>query len=61
MIAAELMGSVYWRLLEQLEARRFDVLASPAARLSKIQKLYLVLRTWFRIATGQGIPNYGSP
>jgi 15-cis-phytoene synthase len=59
MIAAELMGSVYWRLLEKIEARRFDVLAAPAARLSKRQKLYLVFRTWFRVVTGRSIPNYG--
>jgi 15-cis-phytoene synthase len=61
MIAAELMGSVYWHLLGELQTRRFDVLASPAVRLSKGVKLYLVLRTWFRVASGKPIPNYGCP
>jgi 15-cis-phytoene synthase len=60
MIAAELMGSVYWHLLGKLEARRFDVLALPSARLGKALKMYLVLRTWFRVASGKLIPNYGS-
>jgi 15-cis-phytoene synthase len=60
MIAAELMGSVYWCLLAELQARRFDVLTSPAVRLSKGLKLYLVLRTWFRVASGKPISNYGT-
>jgi 15-cis-phytoene synthase len=61
MIAAELMGSVYWRLLRRLELRGFRVLGPEAARLSKPHKIYLVLRTWFRVVTGQTAPNYGSP
>ena len=61
MMAAEVMGSVYWRLLAQLERQRFDVLASPAARLTRAQKLYLVWRTWFRVTIGKATPNYGSP
>jgi len=58
MIAAELMGSVYWRLLCKLEARGFDVFASTA-RLSKWQKLALVFRTWWRFTSGTAAPNYG--
>ena len=59
MIAAELMGSVYWRLLGELESRQFDVLSPPLTRLNKIQKLYLILRTWLRLASGSRAPNYG--
>jgi phytoene synthase len=61
MIAAELMGAVYWRLLLELEARRFDVLSPTLTRLSKAQKIFLILRTWLRLAGGSGRPNYGQP
>jgi phytoene synthase len=61
MAAAELMGSVYWRLLEKLEARAFNVFGPEPTRVSKSQKLLLVLRTWLRIASGNLVPNYGTP
>ncbi|HWN97054.1 MAG TPA: presqualene diphosphate synthase HpnD [Methylomirabilota bacterium] len=60
MAAAELMGSVYWRLLQKLEARQFDVFGKPT-RVSKGQKILLILRTWLRIASGRIVPNYGTP
>jgi phytoene synthase len=47
MVAAELMGSVYWRLLCQLERRHFDVFGAKPARVSKLQKTLLVFRSWF--------------
>jgi len=59
MVAAELMGAVYWRLLCKLERSGFDVFGSRDARLSKGQKLLLILRTWFRWAVGSLKPNYG--
>jgi len=62
MVAAELMGSVYWRLLRKLEARQFNVLgAGGPTRLSKPHKLGLILQSWFRFATGTVTPNYGTP
>lgn len=61
MVAAELMGSVYWRLLRKLEARRFNVLGPEPTRLSKPHKLALILQSWIRFATGAVTPNYGSP
>lgn len=61
MVAAELMGSVYWRLLEKLEVRRFDVFGPEPTRLSRLQKLALIIRTWFRINSGAVAPNYGTP
>ena len=59
MATAELMGSVYWRLLEKLERQDFNVLNASPARLTKGQKLFLVLRTWYRLWTGALVPNYG--
>jgi 15-cis-phytoene synthase len=61
MAAAELMGSVYWRLLQKLEARQFNVFGPTLTRVSKGQKLILILRTWFRIFSGALVPNYGTP
>lgn len=59
--AAELMGSVYWRLLEKLAAREFNVFGPEPARVSKGQKILLILRTWLRLASGNVVPNYGAP
>lgn len=61
MVAAELMGSVYWRLLEKLQAARYDVFGDRPTRLTKLQKLALIARTWFRINSGAAAPNYGPP
>lgn len=59
MVAAELMGAVYWRLLRKLEQQDFPVLAPTPTKLAKLQKLALILRTWYRSATGAVAPNYG--
>jgi len=61
MTAAELMGSVYWRLLCKLEERHFDVFAPRPTRLSRGQKLLLIFRTWCRQSVGALTPNYGTP
>ena len=61
MIAAELMGSVYWRLLRKLERQQFNVFGPTPTRLNKGQKILLILRTWFRLSTGAAVPNYGTP
>lgn len=58
--AAELMGSVYWRLLQKLEAQQFNVFEPALTRLGKLQKLFLILRTWYRLSTGALVPNYGT-
>jgi len=44
MIAAELMRSVYWRLLRKLERRSFSVFGPKLTRVSKGQKMLLILR-----------------
>jgi len=60
MIAAELMGSVYWRLLGELERRRYNVFGPSPARLSRARKIVLILRTWFRLNLSAASPNYGT-
>jgi len=59
MVAAELMGSVYWRLLCKLETQRFDVFGPDRTRLNRGQKAMLVLRTWCRLVAGAAAPSYG--
>src|SRR6266567_3415409 len=59
MVAAELMGSVYWRLLRKLERRRFHVFGPTPTRLSKGQKLLLIFRSWCRFIFRVASPNYG--
>jgi len=61
MVAAELMGSVYWRLLQKLEQQRFNVFGPRPVRLHWGQKLTLILRSWFRSAMGAIKPDYGTP
>jgi phytoene synthase len=59
MAAAELMGAVYWRLLNKLESRRFQVFGPVPIRLAKTRKALLVLRTWYRLLANSPAPNYG--
>ena len=61
MAAAELMGSVYWRLLQKLECQSYNVFGPQPTRLSRMQKFGLILRTWYKIASGSLVPNYGTP
>lgn len=61
MRAAELMGSVYWRLLSKLEQRQFNVFGPQPPRLSAGQKLWLVGRAWCGGLSGALAPRYGTP
>ena len=61
MVAAELMGSVYWRLLQKLERQRFNVFGPRPVRLHAGQKLTLILRSWCRSAMGTTKSDYGTP
>jgi hypothetical protein len=61
MVAAELMGSVYWRLLRKMEREGFRVFVPEPTRLTKGQKFLLIMRTWWRFASGAMSPNYGTP
>jgi len=60
MVAAELMGTVYWRLLCKLERNQFNVFGPQPVRLSKPHKLALIAQSWFRFAIGATSPNYGT-
>jgi phytoene synthase len=60
MVAAELMGSVYWRLLRKLERQRFNVFGPRLTRLNKGQKILLILQTWWRFLFGAMSPSYGT-
>ena len=59
MVAAELMGSVYWRLLQKLERGKFDVFGPQALKLGKSQKFALIFQSWLRHATGSAAAGYG--
>jgi phytoene synthase len=59
MVAAELMGSVYWRLLGKLERQQFNVFGPRPTKLSKPHKLTLILNSWIRFAIGATKPGYG--
>jgi 15-cis-phytoene synthase len=61
MVAAELMGSVYWRLLQKLERGHFNVFGPQPLKLNKPQKLALIFRSWLRHLAGATTPNYGTP
>jgi phytoene synthase len=61
MVAAELMGAVYWRLLQKLEQQRFNVFGPQPVRLSGAHKLLLILQSWLRFALSATASNYGPP
>ena len=60
MVAAELMGSVYWRLLQKMERGKFDVFGPRPLKLSRLRKLALVFQSWLRFAAGAQSSNYGT-
>lgn len=59
MVAAELMGAVYWQLLRRIERTNFDVLSDVPLRLTKAHKIRLVLLAWCRVKTGLPVATYG--
>ena len=61
MVAAELMGSVYWQLLQKLERGSFDVFGPQPLKLSKPHKLSLIFTSWLRFSIGSTSPSYGQP
>ncbi len=60
MIAAELMGAVYWLLLRELERRRFNVFVPQPIRLSKPHKLWLIAQTRLKVSFRPGTACYGA-
>lgn len=61
MVAAELMASVYWQLLLKLEHGDFNVFGLVPLKLSKPQKISLIVQSWFRHALGATSSSYGQP
>ncbi len=59
MVAAEIMGAVYWKLLLRIEASGFAVLAPEPLRLSRLQKLGCIALAWTRVKTGLPLAAYG--
>lgn len=59
MIAAELMGAVYWRLLGKLRRRGFDVFTHHRVRLTKPHKAALILGGWLQLRFGGKTSPYG--
>lgn len=59
MIAAELMGAVYWDLLRKIERNKFNVFGPNKIQLTQIRKLVLIGRTWMNVVLGLKRPNYG--
>jgi len=55
------MGAVYWRLLRNMEGQKFNVFGQEPTRLSRGQKLLLILRTRCRLVSGAMSSNYGTP
>jgi phytoene synthase len=60
MVAGELMGSVYWQLLQKLEQKKFDVFDPQPLKLSRPRKLALVFKSWLCCAFGSTSPGYGN-
>jgi phytoene synthase len=61
MVAAELMGSVYWHLLLKLERGQFNVFGAQPLKLGRPKKLALIAASWLRHATSAHSPGYGIP
>jgi len=61
MVAAELMGSVYWQLLQKLERQQFNVFSPQPVRITRPQKLILIFSAWLRFISGSKTANYGTP
>lgn len=51
MIAAELMGEIYWHLLKKIENQGFNVLGENKIRLGKLKKILIALRAiyWAKV------------
>jgi 15-cis-phytoene synthase len=61
MAAAELMGAVYWQLLQKLERQKFNVFGPKPLKISKPQKLALVFQSWLGFVFRATVSNYGMP
>ena len=60
MVAAELMGAVYWRLLRKVANADFRVLHPEPMKLSKPHKLGIIFNAWLKFLAHSSAPNYGT-
>ena len=60
MVAAELMGAVYWQLLLKLEREQFQVFGPERIRLGKSHKAWLILRSVLAHAAYSRASPYGT-
>jgi 15-cis-phytoene synthase len=60
MVAAELMGTVYWRLLKKLKRAQFNVFGQRTVKLSKPRKLAIIFQSWLRFSLGSATGTYGN-
>ena len=60
MVSAELMGNVYWRLLQRLEKSRFHVLEETPLRLTRARKIGIILNAVLRSRLGLRVTGYGT-
>ena len=60
MVAAELMGAVYWQLLLKLEREQFKVFGPERIRLGKSHKAWLILRSVLAYAAHSSASPYGT-
>jgi phytoene synthase len=54
LIASEIMGAIYYRLLMTIEKRGYNVF-TEAIRLSSFHKMVIALWTWCRIKLDQSV------
>lgn len=59
MIAAELMGAVYWQLLLKLRRGKYNVFDRKPIKLTKFEKIFYILKTWAKFKLGSKSSNYG--
>jgi phytoene synthase len=59
MVSAELMGTVYWHLLDKLEAQNFNVFNPQPVGLSRAHKAALLLECALKHFVGSSRPGYG--
>ncbi|HEX7654994.1 MAG TPA: presqualene diphosphate synthase HpnD [Verrucomicrobiae bacterium] len=59
MVAAELMGTVYWHLLKKIREGEYNVFGPRLLKLNKAEKLALIFRSWLHHLTGAKQSLYG--
>lgn len=56
LVAAEIMGAIYFAILEKIESRGYDVF-SEIVRIPRPRRALIALRTWIRVVAGGQAPS----